>query len=138
MPLLTRWYIKCALLYLTAALLIGVGAAVPGSWQPGSFFARLRPVYFHLFLVGWVTLFIIGVANWLFPRASRQHFNHHPALAWTAFSLLNTGLILRVFLEPIPSATAAWIGWGLALSAVLQWSGGVLAILQLGRRVRQA
>jgi heme/copper-type cytochrome/quinol oxidase subunit 1 len=138
MPPLTRWYIKCALLYLIAALLIGVGAALPGGWQPALFFTRLRPVYFHLFLVGWVTLFILGVANWLFPRASRQHFNHHPTLAWITFGLLNTGLLLRIFLEPVPPGTAAWIGWGLALSAVLQWSGGLLAILQLGRRVWQA
>lgn len=137
MPPLTRWYVKSSLLYLLTSLLIGVGAALPGSWVSAPVFARLRPVYYHLFLVGWVTLFIIGVANWLFPRASREHFNHHPVPAWTAFGLLNLGLILRIFLEPL-TGPAAWIDWGLALSAVLQWVGGLLAILQLGRRIWQA
>lgn len=137
MPLLTRLYIKCSLLYLGAALVIDIGRAFPIPGQLSSFFSRLRPVYFHLFLVGWVTLFIIGVANWLFPRASREQFNHHPLLAWSAFGLLNLGLILRTFLEPTAAGSNRLVSWLLVLSGLTQWVGGLLVIIQLGPRLKK-
>lgn len=136
MPLLTRLYIKCSLLYLGAALVIDLGRTFPIPGQLSSFFSRLRPVYFHLFLVGWVTLFIIGVANWLFPRASREQFNHHPFLAWSAFGLLNLGLILRTFLEPTAAGSNHLASWLLVLSGLTQWVGGLLVIIQLGARIK--
>lgn len=59
MPLLTRWYIRSALVYLTAALLLAVVLAMPINLP--SFIRFMNPAYFHLFLVGWVTQMIFGV-----------------------------------------------------------------------------
>jgi hypothetical protein len=31
------------------------------------------PVYLHLFMIGWVTQMIFGVAYWMFPRVSKEN-----------------------------------------------------------------
>lgn len=67
MPVLTRWFLKAALLYLVAALITGVVLALPAS-SASPAIAALTPVYFHLLMVGWVTQMIFGVAYWMFPR----------------------------------------------------------------------
>ena len=69
MPLLTRWYIRSALVYLTAALLLAVVLAMPISLP--SFIRFMNPAYFHLFLVGWVTQMIFGVIYWMFNTGYR-------------------------------------------------------------------
>lgn len=133
MPTLARWYIKTALLYLSAALLLGVGIAaaplVPGLWTS----AGLWPTYVHLFTMGWLTQLIFGVAYWLFPRVSRERPYGRKRMAWWAYGLLNGGLLLRAFAEP-----AAWAGrsWMLAGSAALQWIATILFVLYLWQRVR--
>lgn len=61
MPALTRWYIKTSLLHLVLALATGTllaGRSVIGlPPEVGS----LSPVFFHLFMVGWVTELIFGI-----------------------------------------------------------------------------
>jgi hypothetical protein len=66
MPALTRWFLRSALVYLVAALLVGVALALPH----GPALDALAPVWTHLFMVGWVTQTIFGVAYWMFPRCS--------------------------------------------------------------------
>jgi hypothetical protein len=62
MPLLTRTFIKTALVYLALALLFGVLLALGLS---NGFFA----VYIHLLVFGWLTQLIFGVVYWMFPCA---------------------------------------------------------------------
>ncbi|MCA9972495.1 MAG: hypothetical protein KC425_19875, partial [Anaerolineales bacterium] len=71
MPPLTRWFIKSAIVYLAAALLLAVVLALPGSVPLPAFVRLLNPAFFHLFLVGWVTQMIFGVIYWMFPIVSR-------------------------------------------------------------------
>ena len=108
MPLLTRWYIKTALLYLIAALLLAIILALPISISLPPFVRAMHPAYFHLFLVGWVTQMIFGVMYWLFPIISRKRPRGNETLGWVSFLLLNVGLLLRVFVEPqVASQTQA-------------------------------
>jgi hypothetical protein len=55
MPLLVRWYVRSALVYFAAGLLLGVLMA--GGSTPG-----LTPVYFYLLLLGWISHLIMGIA----------------------------------------------------------------------------
>ncbi|GAB4528205.1 MAG: hypothetical protein Kow0063_04200 [Anaerolineae bacterium] len=79
MPPLTRWFIKVSLIYLVAALLLGAALEARTLLGLPASVNTLRPVYFHLFMVGWVTQLIFGVAGWMFPKASpqRPHGSHH-------------------------------------------------------------
>ena len=137
MPPLTRWFIRLSLIYLLAALVLGmlVEARAPLS-LPASL-NTLRPVYFHLFMVGWVTQLIFGVIYWMFPKASPERPHGSESANWATFGLLNLGLILRAVGEPLGALRpeAIW-GWLLALSALLQWLAGVLFVLNAWARVK--
>ena len=92
MPPLTRWYIKLAMIYLIAGLLIG---ALP----PLTAFAG--PAYVHMLVVGWITQMIFGVAYWMFPKDSAEQPRGGNTIAIATFALLNIGLVLRVIAEPL-------------------------------------
>jgi len=145
MPLLTRWFIKLSLAYLVAALLMGVALGGRAVLDLPAALSALSPVYFHLFMVGWVTQLIFGMVYWMFPKHSREKPHGSEGLAWTVFGLLNAGLILRAVTEPL-HALEPGIAWGwllggpqrlLALSAVFQWLAGLGFVLNTWARVKE-
>ena len=133
MPTLTRWFIKTALVYFILALMAGIFSAA--SDLPGIF-----PIYIHLLVEGWITLLIIGVVFWMFPKFSRDLPRGSEKLGWATYTLLNAGLLLRVVSEPI---SAIWnppgYFWGilLVLSASLQWLGGMAFVINTWGRVKE-
>jgi hypothetical protein len=140
MPTLTRWFIKSALLYLAAALLLGVALAWPdgGDLRLPTFIRAMNPAYFHLFLVGWVTQMIFGVIYWMFPIITRARPRGNEKLGWTSYVLLNAGLLLRVVGEPLTSTLPEiGFGWLLAVSALLQWLAAVLFVILAWPRVKE-
>lgn len=138
MPTLTRWFMKSALVYLAAALLLGVVLALPGTVVLPAFIQAMSPAYFHLFLVGWVTEMIFGVIYWMFPIITRERPRGNEKVGWASYIFLNTGLLLRVVGEPLTSAQPeAGFGWLLAVSAFLQWLSAVLFVFLAWPRVKE-
>lgn len=138
MPPITRTFIKTGLLYFVTALLASL--LVAGYLPLGlpAWVAGLSPVYFHLFMVGWVTHLIIGVAFWMFPKFTKAQPRGSESLAWAVYALLNSGLLLRVVAEPLQSVQPGplW-GWLLVLSAGLQWLGGLCFVVNTWPRVKE-
>ncbi len=135
MPRVTRWFVRLSFLYLTFALLIGLGlVAQRAGWNAPSV-ALLSPVYFHFFMVGWVTQLIFGVAHWMFPNYSQEAPRGREGLVWTALVTLNVGLLLRAVAEPMTGQGGIWGGL-LVLSALLQWIGAFCFIINTWPRVR--
>ncbi|MBE2198871.1 MAG: hypothetical protein IAE79_09690 [Anaerolinea sp.] len=138
MPTLTRWYIKSALVYLAAALLLSFVLALPTSINLPLFIRYMNPAYFHLFLVGWVTQMIFGVIYWMFPIITRAQPRGNERLGWASYALLNAGLLLRVVGEPLIGVRPeARLGWLLALSAWLQWLAAVIFVVLAWPRVKE-
>ncbi len=138
MPTLTRWFIKAAWLHLLLALLLAVGLALPAEARPVPWLGRLGPVYFHLFMVGWVTQMIFGVIYWMFPIISREQPRGRPFWGWLVFVTLNGGLLLRLVFEPLPAETlAAGDGWFLVASATLQWLAAVVFVTISWPRIKE-
>lgn len=137
MPPLTRWFLKTALLYLFAALLLALILALNPLMSLPGFVGYLSPAYFHLFMVGWVTQMIFGVIYWMFPIITRARPRGNSYLGWATYLLLNVGLILRVIGEPLVRTypQSAW-GWLLPFSALLQWLAGVIFIWLAWPRVK--
>lgn len=131
MPVLTRWFIKTALAYFVAALVVGVVQAARGG-------VGIDPVYVHLLVVGWITQMIFGVAYWMFPKYSKEVPRGSDRLAIASYVCLNAGLLLRVVAEPA-LARHPGTGFGpvLALAAVLQWLGGMAFVANTWARVRE-
>ncbi len=138
MPPLTRWFVKAALLYLVAALAVGAALAAPGTLNLSPAGGALAPVYFHLFMVGWVTQLIFGVSLWMFPRHSKEKPRGSEAAALATFVALNAGMLLRAVAEPMRALTpgAGW-SWLLVLSAGLQWLAGLLYVVNIWDRVKE-
>lgn len=128
MPRLSRWLARTALLYLLAALLLGV--LIPLADGRAAYLAGAWPVYIHLLVVGWATQLIAAVAYWMFPRADpRAPASDVPG--YIVYGLLNAGLLLRAFAEPIPDRRAL-----LPAAALLQLAAIVLFAATLWPRIR--
>ncbi len=137
MPALTRYFIKTALIYLAAALLLGVLLAAHSTFDLPAEFAALSPVFFHLFMVGWVTQLIFGMLFWMLPKHSKEQPRGNEKLVWAAYILINVGLVLRIVGEPLNAVRSdLGLGWLLALSALLQLLGGWAFILNAWPRVK--
>lgn len=140
MPPLTRWYIKTALVYFVLALVVGLLLAAQNVVEGLRSLAGLFPVYIHLLVQGWITMLIIGVVFWMFPKYTRELPRGSESLGWASYILLNAGLLLRVIGEP-GNAMAGSAGnlWGilLAASAVIQWLGGIAFVVNTWGRVKE-
>lgn len=140
MPRITRIFVKTAIVYFVAAmalgLLLALQALLPEKW--GDALGGFWPVYWHLFMLGWVTQLIIGIAYWMFPRYSREQPRGSDRLAWTTYALLNAGLLLRAIAEPqLSHAPAALWSALVALAALLQWGGGMAFVANAWPRVKE-
>lgn len=137
MPTLSRYLIHTAFVYLGLSLLVGVLLAARhlglGFWA----FMALMPVYLHLFLLGWVTQLIFGVAYWMFPRRRSRSPRGSEEVGWAAYGFLNAGLLLRALAEPMASARPG-SAWSVALvfSALLGWIAALGWVYLLWPRVR--
>ncbi len=138
MPPLTRYFIKTALIYFVAALLIGVLLLARSALDLPPEIGALTPVYFHLLMVGWVTQLIFGMLFWMLPKYSKEKPRGNERLVVAAYILINVGLILRVIGEPIVSSKPEWgLGWLLMLSAALQLIGGWSFLVNAWSRVKE-
>jgi hypothetical protein len=137
MPPLTRWFIKTSFVYLGLGLAEGILLAGQSLWNSPLPYAILFQGYIHLLTVGWLTMLIFGVANWMFPRASFEHPDGSEALGLIAYLMLNLGLVMRLAGEPLVDLhpQGLW-GWFLVSSAILQWLGGMIIIMNLWKRVK--
>lgn len=137
MPTLTRWFIKSSLIYLIAALILGLVLALRFLVSLPPFVDFMGPAYFHLFMVGWVTQMIFGVVYWMFPIITREQPRGSLWLGWAVYGLLNVGLLLRVLGEPlVASRPEGGFGWLLVVSAVLQWVAGLSFVINSWSRVK--
>jgi hypothetical protein len=134
-PTLTRWMVKAGLLWLVAALLLGIAMQLPMAASV-PFLQVAWPTYLHLLVVGWLTQLIFGVAFWLFPRYSAERPRGSERLGWMTFLLLNLGLCLRVLGEP-RRALGEDAHVPLVLSAAAQLLAAAIFVLNTWPRVRE-
>jgi hypothetical protein len=138
MPPITRWFIKTSLVFLVAALVAAVLLAAQSLWRFSPYLAGFGPAYFHLFMVGWITELIFGVAIWMLPKFTSQQPRGNEKILWATYALLNAGLALRIVAEPFNSLTpgSLW-GYGVVLSALLQWLAGMGFVVNAWPRVKE-
>lgn len=138
MPPITRWFIRTSLVCFIAALFIGTLLAARGPLQLPAFFNTLTPLFFHLFMVGFVAQLIFGMVFWMFPKASKEQPRGSERLAWLTYGCLNAGLLFRVLAEPAQTSAPQPIwGWLLVVSALLQWVAGALFVVNTWNRVKE-
>jgi hypothetical protein len=131
MPRLSVWFVRASLLHL--ALGFSFGALM--LWNKGLLTHplawRLLPAHMELLLVGWMVQLALGVAFWILPRFGTRRGNVR--LAWTAFWLLNLGVLLAG-LGPVVGAPPRLVLLGRALQA----AGAAAFALHAWPRVKPA
>lgn len=131
MPLLTRTFVKTAMICFALALALGILLALGVT-------NGLFPVYIHLLVFGWLTQLIFGVVFWMFPKYSAEKPRGSETLGWWTYALLNIGLLLRAIAEPIQSTQPNPLsGWMLVISAILQFLAGLLFAVNSWGRVKE-
>lgn len=90
MPPLTRWFIKTAMASLVLAFLVRATMAALPFWDFLVNVTALAPVFLHLFMWGWVTQLIFGVAYRMFPKYSKPSRTATRDYGWlpSGFSIL--------------------------------------------------
>lgn len=137
MPALSRWCVRTALAYLVVGMAVGawmlIGRARDGSAPPPPW----PTLHAHILLVGFLLLVVMGVAFWMFPRVKGRRPG--TAAGWTAFGLVNAGLLLRVASEPAVTdgGRGAW-SVALGIAAVLPVLGVLAFAIAVWPRIRAA
>ena len=86
MSKITVWFIKCAMIYFLLAIMLGLHMSGGGPQYP------YLQVHTHFNLLGWMSMFIYGVAYHILPRFSGQQLYSDKARALPSI-LANVGLI---------------------------------------------
>ncbi len=138
MPKKIRFFVKTAMVYFVGSLVVGFLMPLRSFVDLPGFLRYLRPVYFHLFMVGWVTQLIMGVSIWMFPSYSKDQRFGPEELIWTIYVALNAGLIIRFFAEPLIHINPRAMLPGLALfvSSLLQFLAALCYIYIIWPRVK--
>ncbi len=135
---LTRLMGRTSLLYLVGGFILGamlmISEGIGAGW--GNVWGD---VHAHILFVGWFVQFAIGIAYWLLPRRKRPErpYGYNTTAAYTAYGLINTGLVIRIIVEPLHNAgqlngTPATIGLG--VSGILMACAGIIWGFQIWQR----
>ncbi len=137
MPRLSRYFIKAGLIYLVVAFTLGFLVAARPTLGLPAWLSAFSPVLAHLFVVGWITQLIMGVAYWMFPKITKDNPRGDVRFGWLIFALLNIGLLLRLAAEPVMTLDPAQpFGWALVASGVCQLLAGWGIVIALWPRVK--
>lgn len=115
MPLLSRIYIRTALVWLAVGSTLGgvvlwsKVAPVPGAWN-------WLAVHISLLTWGWLLQLTLGVAYWILPRFGAERPRAY--LAVIAYGVLNAAMLLAAFAGLLGSPWAAAAGGWLQLLAL--------------------
>jgi prolipoprotein diacylglyceryltransferase len=137
MHTLVRRYIKTAIGFLAAGLLIGLWMLVRRELY-GVFASSFeRSAHTHALLVGFVMMMILGVALWLFPRPSREDERYNPRIAEATYWFVTVGTAGRVIAELLrrPDSSAV-LRWTIVVCGVSQVVGLFLFFATMWGRIR--
>ena len=120
----TTIFIAAALAYFVVGMLLGLAMAFEPAW-----IYYIRPAHAHVNLLGWVSMFIYGVAYHVLPRFTGQPL-HSERLADFHLVAANVGLVGM-------AVSVAVLGPGpvFGVFGLLQMLGGLSFVYNIGRTI---
>lgn len=118
MPRLSVWFIRAALVALVTGAAVGSLLLAAKVSPAGGRLAYLVPLHAELLLIGWVVNLAFGVAYWILPKHAAGRERGHPAPAWAAFVLLNSGVAAAAFAAAAAAAPLLLAGRAAQLLAL--------------------
>jgi cbb3-type cytochrome oxidase subunit 1 len=90
---LSVWAVRSALIYLGVGFSIGALMLTQKGVPLDPNLLRLLPLHIEVLLFGWTLQLGMGIAFWILPRLSREPRYGNQTLGWTAFALINLGVL---------------------------------------------
>lgn len=119
MPRLTVWMVRTSLLHLGIGFTAGMLMLFNKGILIDPFIWRLLPVHIEMLLLGWTMQLAMGVAFWILPRFSTIPRYGNERLAWAAYVLLNSGVIVFIIGALTNETLFSLLGRMLTLAAVI-------------------
>ncbi len=102
MTRLSVWTVRTALLYLGLGFLLGALMLLQKGLPLDPGLLRLLPLHVEFVLLGWTLQLAMGIAFWILPRFSQEPRYGSLRLGWSAYLLLNVGVLC--------AGTGQWLG----------------------------
>jgi heme/copper-type cytochrome/quinol oxidase subunit 1 len=119
MPSLSRLFVRASLVYLAAGFSLGSLLLVNKALLVNPAIWDLVPVHSEMLLMGWFVQLAVGVAFWILPRSGGNQPRGNITLAWSAFWLINLGILLVIMSVGANQHALLLAGRALELCAVL-------------------
>jgi cbb3-type cytochrome oxidase subunit 1 len=137
MSKLVRRYLRTAIVFLVAGLVLGLAISAAEHLELGP----LRPPWIvahtHLLLVGFVMMMILGVALWMFPKPAAQDSRYRPERMELVYWLVLAGVVIRTGSEVLLGfADETALHAGAFAGSALEVLGIVLFFWNLLPRIR--
>lgn len=134
---LVRRFIKTGVAFLGIGLVLGfwllVQREILGVWPH----PNLVSAHAHAVLVGFVMFMILGVALWLFPRASKEDTRYSPGRAAASYWILLVATGGRFVAEAARAwVPLDWLGWVVVLGGLGQIVGLAVYFWTMWSRIR--
>jgi hypothetical protein len=146
MPPTLQWYVRTAMVYIAAAMLLAVLYQLDQVTHWFHYSPYLIVVHSHLALVGGVIQMIMGVGLWMFPLTVPidRRLQYREGLAWLTYALFNGGLLARFAAEWQFRATGSAL-WGAVtvVTGAMQFAAFAIFLyhawsLRLSKRAQQS
>ena len=93
MPRLSVWFVRASLIYLLLGFFFGALLLAQKGIPFYSPVWYLFPLHLEFLLMGWLIQLAMGVAFWILPRFSKGPNRGKERLSWSAFFLINIGIL---------------------------------------------
>jgi heme/copper-type cytochrome/quinol oxidase subunit 1 len=130
MPLLTRNFVRFSLAYLAAGFTFGALLLINKGFHISPLTWKLLPIHAEVLLMGWFVQLALGVAYWILPRLAGDEPRGSESLAWSAFWLINLGIMLAILGSLLTSPALTLAG------RLAELAGVVLFVACSWRRVK--
>jgi len=136
---IVRWYIQTGVFYLIVGLAIGVWMIVRKELFGILPNRQLIAAHTHVILVGFVLLMIMGVAQWMFPRPSKEDSHYSPYLAEYIFYTITIGVFIRTSGEIASAFTgSSFWRWMIVTGSILEVLAIIFFFYNMWTRIRPA
>jgi heme/copper-type cytochrome/quinol oxidase subunit 1 len=136
---LVRRYLKTAILFLSAGLVLGGWMIVRRELYGMGPSPYLVSAHTHAILVGFIMMMILGVALWLFPRPDKSDLRYQPKIADVAYWMITSGTAVRLITEIMRDySSSSMLRWIVVLSSFGQIAGIGLFFYTMWSRIRPA
>lgn len=130
MPRPSLWFVRFSFIHLFLGLTIG-GLILANKGFPFAPWAwSLLPAHMEFLLLGWMVQLAMGVAYWILPRLRSNLPRGNVIFIWSAFILLNTGIV-SVAIQPFVGVT-----WLTLAGRIAEVSSVLLFVLASWQRVK--